>query len=67
MRISKQSHSAERLERGDPLGLWNFSMLQNIRKLEGGPKKFEKKVAQCRKKIKGGPVVPSGFVSFVKN
>ena len=53
MRISKQSHSAERLERGDPLGLWNFSMLQNIRKLEGGPKKFKKKSHSAEKKSKG--------------
>ena len=49
MRILKQSHSAEKAERGD---------LQNFKKLEGGPfgdkKIFEKKVAQCRNKFKGG-------------
>ena len=42
MRILKQSHSAEILERGDPLGFWRFSLLQNIKKLEGDPLKAKK-------------------------
>ena len=55
MRFLKQSHSAEKLERGTLWAFRNFSLLQNIKKLEGGPfgdKKIRKKVAQCRKKLK---------------
>ena len=51
-RISKQSHSAEKFEGGDPL-----VFLKNIKKHEGGPfgdKKFREIVAQCRKKFKRG-------------
>ena len=43
--------------------------MQNNKKLKGGPfgtsKKFRKKVAQCRKKIKN-PLVLAGFVGYVK-
>ena len=42
----EQSHSAEKLKRGDPSGFLNFSLLQNIKKtLLGDPletKKFGK-------------------------
>ena len=47
-------------------------MLQNIKKIRRGDsfetlKIFEKKFAQCRKKIeKGDPLVSSGFVGYVK-
>ena len=40
------------------------------KKLKGGPfgdKSFEKKVAQCRKKIERGySLVPSGFVGYLE-
>ena len=42
--------------------------MQNIKKLEGEPletKYIRKKVAQCRKKLKG-PLVSPGFVAYVK-
>ena len=51
MRILKQSDSAEKLERGDPLVFLKlqFALLQNIKKLEGGTfsrqKNFEENVA----------------------
>ena len=50
-----------------------FSKLQfavKSKNSKGGPfgdKNFRKKVAQCRKKLKGGPIVSSGFVSYDKN
>ena len=53
MRFFKQSHSAEKLERWDPLGfLKNVKMSKN---LKGGTlwrQKIRKKIAQCRKKLK---------------
>ena len=60
MRILKQSHSVEKLKRGDHLG---FFKIQFAAKYQT----FQKKVAQCRKKFKGGPIVSSGFASNVKN
>ena len=43
----------------------NFSLLQNIKKLEGGP--FDKKSRTVPKKIQTeDPIVSSGFVSYVK-
>ena len=48
--------------------LWDFStsiLLQNSKKLKGGPfrgEKFLKKVAQCRKNLKGGG--PFGLVRY---
>ena len=48
-------------------------LLQNIKKTRRGEdsletfKNFQKKVAQCRKKIeRGDPLAPSGFVGYVK-
>ena len=56
---------------GDPLGFLKLQFAAKYQKnLEGDPlatKKIRKKVAHCRKKFKGGPVVPSSFVSYVKN
>ena len=64
MRFLKQSHSAEKLERGDPLGFLKLQFAakyhktcrgdslatkKNLRKSRTVPKKFER-VAQCRKK-----------------
>ena len=57
MRILKQSHSAKKLERETLWAFWNFSLLQNIKKLEGGPfgdKKSKKKSHSAEKKIKSG-------------
>ena len=54
----KKSHNAEKCKRGTLLDLLTYIPLQNIKNLEGEPfgdiKKFSKKVAQCRKKSKGG-------------
>ena len=56
--FEKKSHSAEKCKRGILLDLLKYIPLQNIKKLEGGTlwgqKNFRKKVAQCRKKLKGG-------------
>ena len=55
---------------GDPLGFLKLQFAAKYQKFEAGPfgdKKTRKKVAQCRKNPKGDPVVPSGFVSYVKN
>ena len=58
--------------KGGTLETFSNPVCCEIKKLEEGPfdtkKKFRKKVAQGRKKIKGvDPVVPSGIVSYVKN
>ena len=69
IRTLKQSHSAEKLERGDLLGFSKFSLLQNIKKREGRPfgdKKISKKSRTVPKTIqKGDSVVPSGFVTLI--
>ena len=45
----EQSHSAEKSERGDPLGFSNIHYVPKYQKIEGGPfgtiKKFSKKVS----------------------
>ena len=56
MIILKQSHSAEKLERGDPLGFLILQFVVKYQKTGRGTlsrQKIEKKVAQCRKKFKG--------------
>ena len=57
----KKSHSAKKTERGDPLDFSNIHFVAKQQKIEGGPfgdkKTFEKKVAQCRKKLKGGTLL----------
>ena len=59
VRILKQSHSAEELEKGDPLGFLKLQFAAKyLKNFEEDPletKKFRKKVAQCRKNFKGGP------------
>ena len=56
--FGKKSHNAEKTERGDPLGFFNIHSVAKHQKMQGGPfgEKFffEKKVSQCRKKMKGG-------------
>ena len=46
MRFLKQSHSAEKLERGTLWAFRNFSLLQNIKKLEGGTLWRQKKIGK---------------------
>ena len=48
----------KKTEREDPLGFSTSILLQNSKKLKGDPfvgNFFLKKVAQCRKNLKGGP------------
>ena len=65
------SHSAEKNQKGGPFSLGRFCSLRlKSKKRKEGPfgdkKNFEKKVAQCRKKIeRGDPLVPSKFVGNV--
>ena len=67
----KQCHSAEKLERGDPSGFLKFQFAAKYQKIEGGTlwrQKNSKKIRTVPKKYKwGDPVVPPGFVSYVKN
>ena len=53
---------------GDPLGFSNIHSVAKQQKIEGGPfgEKFssEKKVSQCRKKMKGDPLVSPGRVCY---
>ena len=56
--FEKKSHNAEKTEREDPLGFFNIHFVAKLQKIEGGPFRgnfFLKKVAQCRKNLKGGP------------
>ena len=60
IRILSQSHSAEKLGRGDPLGFLKLQLAVKFqKKLEGGTlwrqKKFEKKSHSAEKNSKGGP------------
>ena len=61
------------MKRGDPLGFINIlSVAKYQKKIRRGDsfeklKIFEKKFAQCRKKIeRGDPLESSGFVGYVK-
>ena len=52
----------KKTERGDPLEFSNIHFVAKQQKIEGGDpletkKNFEKKVAQCRKKLKGGTLL----------
>ena len=58
-KFKKKSHSAKKIERGDPLHSSSFvGYVQKVKNQRGGSfgdkEKFEKKVAQCRKKIEMG-------------
>ena len=59
-------------EKGDPLGFINILSVAKYQKIRRGDsfeklKIFEKKFAQCRKKIeRGDPLESSGFVGYVK-
>ena len=51
-------------ERGDPLGFFNIHFVAKPQKTEVG-KKFQKKVSQCRKKLKRSrPLVSPGMVCY---
>ena len=55
----QKSHSAEKCKRGDPSGFINKHSVAKYQKTQRGDplgtlKNFRKKVAQCRKKSKGG-------------
>ena len=71
MRILKVSQ-CRKTRKGGPFGLFETSVCCKISKnLEGGPfgdkRKFEKKSHSAEKIQRGDPVIPSGFVSYVKN
>ena len=58
IRILSQSHSAEKLERGDPLGFSKLQFAVKYRKFEGGTlwiqKKFREKSRTVPKKTQRG-------------
>ena len=60
------------MKKGDPLGFINILSVAKYQKILRGDsfetlKFFEKKFAQCRKKIeRGDPLESSGFVGYVK-
>ena len=68
--ISKaQKAQVFKIVKGGPFGLVENPVCCKIsNKIEGDPleilKKFEKKVAQCQKKFKGGPCSPVRFCIF---
>ena len=67
--FQKKSHSAEKCRRGDPLGFINIHSVAKYEKTRRGDpfgtiKIFRKKVAQCRKKTKGGPFRHVRFCRF---
>ena len=53
MKILKQSHSAEKLERGDPLGFLKFQFAAKLQGRPFGDKKNRKKSHNAEKEIKG--------------
>ena len=64
------SHSAEKCKRGTLFDLLTYILLQNNKKLKGGPfgdiKKFFEKSRTVPKKIERGDLlVSSGFVGYV--
>ena len=65
------SHSAEKCKRGTLFDFQTCILLQNNKKLKGGPfgdiKKFSKKSRTVPKKIKRGtPLASAGFVGYIK-
>ena len=63
------SHSAEKCKRGDPLGfinIYSVARYQKTRKGDSFETFFEKKSHNAEKKSKGGALVSSGFVGYVK-
>ena len=71
--FQKKSHSAEKCKRGDPSGFINKHSVAKYQKTQRGDplgtlKNFRKKVAQFRKKSKGGTLWarPVLYVSLKK-
>ena len=68
-RFLKQSHSAKKLERGDPLGFLKLQFAAKYQKTSRGDplatKNFESRTVP-EKNSKGDPIVSSGFVYYVK-
>ena len=67
-----QSHSAEKLERGDPLGFSKLQFAVKYRKIRRGTLWMQKKISKKSRTVpektpKGDPIVSSGFVSYDKN
>ena len=68
MRITKQSQSAEKLKRGDPLGFLKLQFAAKYqKKLERETQKLIKKSHSAEKNQRRDPIVSSGLVSDVKN
>ena len=61
--FQKMSHSAEKCKRRDPLGFIN---IYSVAKYQKTQKIFEKSRTMPKKNRKGGPLVSSGFVGYVK-
>ena len=60
MRILKQSHSAEKFKRGNPLGFFKLQFVTNYQKIEGDPlkaKKVRKSRTVPKKNERGDPSV----------
>ena len=70
--FQKMSHSAKKCKRRETLDFINIYSVAKYQKTRKGDsfetlKNFRKKVAQCRKQIeRGGTLVSSGFVGYVK-
>ena len=65
-----KSLTAPKIERGDPLGFFYTQSVAKPKKNEGGTlwgNFFSGKKSQCRKKLKGDPLVSSGIVCYAGN
>ena len=72
MIILKQSHSDEKLRRGDPWGFLKLELAEKYQKLEGGrfeDKKRKKSHTEAKQTQRHdtNTTVSSDFVSYVKN
>ena len=71
MIILKQSHCAEKVEKGDPLGFLKLQFAAKYQKTSRGDplttEKNRKKSHSAEKNSKRNPIVSSSFVSHVKN
>ena len=67
VRILKQSHSAEKLERGDPSGFLKLQFAGNIKKTFGAhwrQKKTKRQSHSAETNSTGDHIVSSGFVLY---
>ena len=67
--LKKVPQYRKKTEREGPLGFFNIHSVAKLQKIEGRPfgGKNLKKVAQCRKNLKGDPLVSSGIVCHAGN